>query len=337
MNGRSPGSLAEPASPSSIARDRPASVSTGRPAACQASSRPRAHPTIDSWPIRRAWRWRSSRSDGSSDDAARADDRGPSPSRATSRTTSRPAIESDRGCGRRRAPRAGRASTTSAPSARIANGSRRPRRRDDRHDPTEETRAGLVDRPHPGEVARERPAGRRAALARTRPRPSAASERVVAPLDSRSSDQGRGPDPGRAQRACAVGRVDRRPKSSCGRIDLVQGAIHRAPRTPERCVGSEQVRPPDGSDEQRAAGEHQDRLVGAGRVGHRVGDVTRACGPVCRGPSRRRPPDLDRVVAAHAAGVIAKLGAGPDARGWRRSGRPAPGRRTHSRCGGGSR
>ena len=49
---------------------RPAVVagvrSTGCPAACHASRPPSSHPTIDSWPIRRAWRWRSSRSDGSS-------------------------------------------------------------------------------------------------------------------------------------------------------------------------------------------------------------------------------------------------------------------------------
>ena len=38
-------------------------------------------------------------------------------------------------------------------------------------------------------------------------------------------------------------------------------------------LGTEQVRPADRPDQQRTAGEHQDRLVGPARVGDRVGDV----------------------------------------------------------------
>ena len=56
--------------------------------------------------------------------------------------------------------------------------------------------------------------------------------------------------------------------------DLVERAEHR-PGVRQRVLRPEQVRPADRPDEQRAAGEQEQRLVGPRPVGDRVGDVLR--------------------------------------------------------------
>ena len=90
----------------------------------------------------------------------------------------------------------------------------------------------------------------------------------------------------------------------------MERAIHRR-RVRAGVLRAEQVRPPDGADEQRAAGQQQERLVGTGRVGHRVADVLGGMA----GRVERREPDrteLERVAVAGGPMLVAELGAGTD-------------------------
>ncbi len=76
-------------------------------------------------------------------------------------------------------------------------------------------------------------------------------------------------------------------------------------------LGAEQVGPPDRPDQQRAAGQQQERLVGARRVGDRIADV------LGRVPGRvERPeaegPDVERLAVADRPVLVRELGAGAD-------------------------
>ena len=78
-----------------------------------------------------------------------------------------------------------------------------------------------------------------------------------------------------------------------------------------RVLGPEQVGPPDGADEQRAAGQEQERLVGARRVGDGVADVL---GRVARGVERPEPDrtDIERLAVAGRPVLVAQLRPGAD-------------------------
>ena len=174
--------------------------------------------------------------------AGRSAGPGRRPSRATSRTTSPAGIDSEPGTcagGVRRAASAHRRSSAPRPSALVQPVAGQ--RRDLRHDPAEQRRPGLVHRSHPGEVARDR---RLAGQQRPRERVDLhrRQERVVAALVADRRPRGRR-DPGRAQRAGAVGRVDHH------RVLVAAGGRHGAsgtcpPRTPGACSApSRSVRP----------------------------------------------------------------------------------------------
>ena len=75
--------------------------------------------------------------------------------------------------------------------------------------------------------------------------------------------------------------------------------------------GAEQVGPPDRPDQQRAAGQQQERLVGTRGVGHGVADVLgRVPGRVERPEADR--PDVEGLAVADRAVLVRQLGAGAD-------------------------
>ena len=136
-------------------------------------------------------------------------------------------------------------------------------RLDGRHRRAEQPRPGLVHRPHPGEVARdrglsgeERP-GEGLDLER-------AEQRVVAPLVADRRPRGRG-DPGRAQRSRAVGRVDH-DRVLVPEQDVVERAIHRR-GVLAGVLRAEQVGPTHRADEQatRRSAAGTARRHGSGR------------------------------------------------------------------------
>ena len=194
-------------------------------------------------------------------------------------------IDSEPGTWRRACLAGDRVSTTTAPrpSAVVQPGAEQ--RLDGRDARAQESRSGLVDRPHPREVARDR-----RLPGQQRPREGLhlhrRQERVVAALVADGRPRRRG-DPGRAQRPGAVGRVDH-DRVLVRQQDVVERAVHRLRERPG-VVRPEQVGPPDRADQQRAAGQEQERLVAAGRVGDRVADVLRRVARACPG-SRTGPP-----------------------------------------------
>ena len=133
----------------------------------------------------------------------------------------------------------------------------------------EQPRAGLVGRAHPREVARE---GR--LVAKQEPGKAVhvgrLDHRVVAAFEADRGPRRRG-DAGRAERTRAVGRIDA--DEVLVRQDHLADRSEHRPGVWQRVVRSEEVGPADGADEQRPAGEQQERLLGTRRVGDGVGDV----------------------------------------------------------------
>ena len=180
-------------------------------------------------------------------------------------------------------------------------------RRDLRHDPAQQARTGLVERPHPREIARERRLpgeqrpGEQLDLHRRQ-------QRVVATFepDGRPRRRRRA---GRAQRPRPVGRIDHH-RILVRQQHVVEGAVHRRG---ERLgvFGAEKVRPPDRAHEHRAAREQQERLVGARRVGDGVADVLGCVAGRGQGAEADRP-DVERLRVGQRAVHVRQLGAGPD-------------------------
>ena len=180
----------------------------------------------------------------------------------------------------------------------------RPRLRDL---PAEERRAGLVRGAHPREVARDR---RLAAEEAPRERLDVADldEGVVAALIADRRARRRG-DPDRAERACAMGRVD-------GDVvlvtedDLVERVMHRDGVV----VGvllAEEVRPSDGADEQGAAGEQERGILATAEIGDRVRDVLGGVtGGVAGGESERA--HIEGIAVADRPVLVAQLRPRPD-------------------------
>ncbi len=312
---------------------RPASTGPAGPRA-RPRSPPSTWPTIESKPIRMRLARRGRRGRPGRRRAGRSADRRRPPSRATSRTTSRPGSTASPGRAAAACASADRASTTSAPAperrVELVAGQRLDHRAPS---PPSSGGPGLVDRPHPGEVARD---GRLAG--EQRPGEGVdlhrAEQRVVAPLVADRRPRGRR-DPRRAQRPGAVGRVDH-DRVLVAEEHVVERAVHR--RGERRGVlRAEQVGPPDRADQQRAAGQQQERLVGPGRVGDRVADVLRRVAGRVERPEADRA-DVERVAVARPAGARgASSRAGADDVASRRSAPRARDRPTRSRCGGASR
>ena len=179
-------------------------------------------------------------------------------------------------------------------------------RLDLRDPPADERRAGLVDRPHPGEVRRksrlavEQRPGERVDLER--------QERVVAPLVADRRGR-RGRDPGRAQRARAVGRVDTH-EILVGQQDVVERVVHRV-GVRDGVGGTQQVRPPDRADQQRPAGQERDRLACPARVGQLVGHVLRGVAR-CVERGEAQLAHVERVAVVDRPVLVLELGPGPD-------------------------
>jgi hypothetical protein len=91
---------------------------------------------------------------------------------------------------------------------------------------------------------------------------------------------------------------------------LMERPEHRGCVRP-RVLRAQQVRPADGPDEQRAAREQEERLIGAGRVGHGVRDVLRR---VPRRVEHREleAADHDPVTTADRPVLVCELRACPD-------------------------
>ncbi|GIW19982.1 MAG: hypothetical protein KatS3mg065_0278 [Chloroflexota bacterium] len=191
-----------------------------------------------------------------------------------------------------------------------------------RHPAPEEARPGLVRRAHPGEVARKRRLATEEAADEGLD-VGRLNHPVVAPLVADGRERRRG-DPRRAERAGAVGREDG-DVVLVGEDDLVEGAIHR-PGEGDGVLGPEEVGPPDGADEERAAGEEEGRLGGPGRVGDGVGDVLGGVAGRFEGPELEGP-DAERLAVADRPVLVAKLRPGADDVGRPGQGRqlPAPG------------
>ena len=200
-------------------------------------------------------------------------------------------------------------------------------------DPAQDPRPGLVRRAASGRSSGARPAGRPAVPGRTR-RTRPAGGAGCSGVRSRSSSS----RSSRSRSSTASPRhgSGRRPtKSSWARIRSwsewnICSAYGRACSTPE------QVGPADRPDQERAAGEQQQRLVGPARIGDRVGDVLgRVAGRVDDLEAQR--PDAARRRRRPSAGARSPARRPPRSAARRRSRRPARGRPRRSRCGGGSR
>ena len=223
--------------------------------------------------------------------AARSACRRRRPSRARSRTMTR----RDRGEPGTRASACAsdeRASTTMAPRPRA----------DSRSSPAAAGSRGPSPRaaadppgwwPHPREVSREGrlPGEQRPGDASTSIRASSGSWRRSKPMVDHEVDE----IPVEHRRSGTVGRVDH-DRVLVGQRHLVERAVHRRRERPG-VLGAEQVRPPDGPDQQRPAGQDQERLVGPRRVGNGIADVLgRVAGCRASEPDRtdvegaRRPP-----------------------------------------------
>ena len=74
---------------------------------------------------------------------------------------------------------------------------------------------------------------------------------------------------------------------------------------------AEQVGPPDSADQQRAAGQQQERLVGPGGVRDGIADVLRGVPRRVERPEADRA-DLEGLAVAQPAGARGELGAGAD-------------------------
>ena len=176
-----------------------------------------------------------------------------------------------------------------------------------RHAATQQSGPGLVHRAHPCEVA-----GKRGLAGEEDPGElvdlGGSEHRVVATFEADRRGRGRG-NPGRAERARAVGRVHAH-EVLVGQDDIVDGVEH-LPRERHRVGLAEEVRPPDRADEQRAAGEQEQRLGGPVHVGHGKGDVLRR---VAGGLEDREPQGahVEGLAVMHRPVLVGKLRAGAD-------------------------
>ena len=180
----------------------------------------------------------------------------------------------------------------------------RPRRGDAS---AEEGRTCLVRRPHPGEVARNR------GLAMEQPTREVLDvldpeQRVVSPLVADRRRRRRGDARG-AQRARAVGRLD--DHVVVVREDhLVERPVHIV-GVGHRVLLAEQVRPPHGADEQRAAGEQERRVLAPRGVGDRVDDVLRRVAGRVAG-HEPQGADVERGAVSQRPMLVGEGGPGPD-------------------------
>ncbi len=90
----------------------------------------------------------------------------------------------------------------------------------------------------------------------------------------------------------------------------MERVIHRSGQRPGS-IRAEEVRPPDRADEHRSAGQQQERLVRAGRVGDRIAHVLGRMAGRGQGPEADRP-DVERLTVGQRPVLVGEFGTGPD-------------------------